>query len=780
YAPESFFDGTVKANVSTVMNADAYWAPENLLLGLDTSANTYPYKLVVSDGGMSNRLDGATGAAISNGGVPTGNFDTTLGWQTLPSESWTGYDTLHQGQAARTVLRLRKKDIQYAYPFRFNFALVAKYCDPKSATPGIFHRLPASPPDLLGGFGYRYPHGALDVSKLQFDGESGEFVGNETSSTTLRFHVRDWDARATETAGALASDPVATHVAAGASGTPLLEVSIPGVLGSTVQALPNTPVDDDSLYGGDAGQDSGAAGDGLFYEGVINKTGGEGGATVGIRKGLVRATDVSAVSEGNLVNLTYDLFPVTGTVPVPITYQWFQVTVGTPLTNVGWARGFPPEGQQVGQRTWVDPAGDVYTVGTYNAPTDFGGGVRTPVGLLDVALIKLRSDGAYLWDHTWGTANDDYCFGLTGDATGETVSVTSRFYTTLQLAPDAPVWTSPSENIYIGTFKANGSWSDGIEFGGINSDYARDLVRDDADNYYVVGDIASPYDFGGGTRTPVGGFDAFVASYDSAFAYRWDAIGTGMSTTESFGIALVPSGDVVACGIYALDSIDWGGGARAIVGNQDGYVVRLDGDTGAYVWDHAYGGPGIDQFEQIAGGTSDQVVVGGFFDGLADYGAGPMGVGGWRSGLLFSLDSAGMLLWTEDYNNPTYSNMRVNDVVFPDGGDIFLFGDTSISFSLGGIDVTLNGGADAFLGRVHPADGSGVWGVPIGDLGNEAGFGLSYGGPDGELYVSGTFQAYPDGTADLRPGPEVFKVSGAEGGTHNQWFVSKLEDTGDW
>ncbi|HYE77164.1 MAG TPA: hypothetical protein VEI97_04185, partial [bacterium] len=252
------------AETSLVANADGYSQPAGLLSNTGTSTNTFPFKLLV-DEALDPRTGTASGTPISNGGQAVGNYDVAIGgWQQAnigPShDGWTGYGVLHQGQTASNTLRLNLAALS-AGPVTLRTAIIANYNDPRGGANGRekrANRLPKSPADVFA-FTYRMPHGATDVEAVEFLGESGGFVTNQVSASTLRFRVRDWDARAVETTEAdLALDPIVTNVAPGESGPPALQVSIPDVLGpGAVELFDNATdlKDDDSAFGGDPEQD---------------------------------------------------------------------------------------------------------------------------------------------------------------------------------------------------------------------------------------------------------------------------------------------------------------------------------------------------------------------------------------------------------------------------------------------------------------------------------------------------------------------------------------------
>ena len=333
-------DNPVIANTAIADNADGYFRPAGLISDPGTTADTFPYKLLV-DEAIDNR------EGISNGGAGTGNYSAVDGWQRgnigSTNNGWTGYGVLHQGQSADNTIELDDSALS-AGPVAFDVVILATYNDPRGGTGAVQkrgNRLPANPADPLK-FGYREPHGAIDVERLTFEGESGGFLANTISASTLSFHVRDWDARAVETADAnLADDIVVTNVAQGESGVPALALSIPEVLGPgvTVNLDPATALkDDDSAFGGDPAPDSGGALDELFYTQTVGKS-VVGGQVPGTYTGLVRATDAGTNSSDWFFPLTADLAPVTTDLPEPITYQRVRVNLASPNQppSISWA-----------------------------------------------------------------------------------------------------------------------------------------------------------------------------------------------------------------------------------------------------------------------------------------------------------------------------------------------------------------------------------------------------------------------------------------------------------
>lgn len=323
-------DTPVIANVGLLDNADGYYRPAGLLTHLGGfTATAFPFQLTVNEA-LDNR-DG-----VSNGGQPTGNWATD-GWQQMTMgpdrNGWTGFDVLHQGQAATRTLAINRAALEGGQTLTFDAVLLAKYNDPRGGLTSIQkrgNRLPASPADVMK-FTYRYPHGAIDVSAIEFLGESGGLMANTISATTLSLRVRDWDALATETTFPdLAEDPDVSQVAVGEAGIPQVALSAPALLGVSgiVTFDPADLLDDDTAFGGDVAQDSGQAGDELFFQRVITNP-LTSGQNAGVVYGLVRARDVevSLDTTGWERPLQPDLTIVPSNLPEPVTYQRVAFTL---------------------------------------------------------------------------------------------------------------------------------------------------------------------------------------------------------------------------------------------------------------------------------------------------------------------------------------------------------------------------------------------------------------------------------------------------------------------
>lgn len=821
----TFFTDVV-ANTELVSNADAYYRPAGLL-SLSSSANTFPYRLLIDESGPDGNRVG-----IPNGGDPTGNFGAD-GWSraemgaTAPFDKWTGYGVLHQGQVASNTVSLNRAALAAAGSFSLDVAVLAKYNDPRfGATPAAkkANRLPAATPDALSSMAYRMPHGALDVQRVELLEDTGGFITDQISSSTLSFRVEDWDARATSSAETdLAEEADVTRVAAGEEGLPTLALCIPGVLGdaTVIDAWTTGDIlDDDTPYGGDAAADSGRPGDALVFSKMVTKT-VTSGQTSGFYTGMIRATDPeSLLADPNFViELDGTLTPLTSNVPEPVTYQAFLVTlqslnaaptatVDNPATTVVSGNGQltlvvsaynDPDGDPLQIRFDWNNDGDYLDTGEgyqnldgtppdsfvspifYNNPTLTPTATSVPWEVTDnIVLLPASGTATFTLGPNQapvvsglpavspGSAPAPATFSITAgtatatDPEGDTVS----YLVTASTAPAGPFPGAAGQAAFpisgVGPYPTNGV----VNF----TVYARDALHGNL--VPAQPDSASSWATLSGV---VGSIPGWV----------WTGISGSSATLEWVqGIAVGGSGNVyliVRCG----NGGDLGGGATTADGVAAEYLVKLD-PSGNYI--NSFKIDIVGGFEQTGGlalDASENVYVGGMWRGTGSFG-GPsrtnngtvssfnydVFVAKYNSSLTYQWDwfsSGDGSAILASVSNPEGRPLAVN----PATGDVFLTGQFTRNEEFGLGPVLNAGGAtastnDAFVVKLN-ASGVPQWNTSytMNSTTTEGGFAIAVDAA-GNVYNGGTYATGADfgggaRTSVLSASAYVTKLNGATG-----------------
>lgn len=402
-----------------------------------------------------------------------------------------------------------------------------------------------------------------------------------------------------------------------------------------------------------------------------------------------------------------------------------------------------------GSQVLTDAAGNIYMIGDFIGTVDFdprtdpGHVVTLTSAGVSGFVTKSTPAGNLVWARQIG-ANSVAGLRLGLDDLGD-VFVAGSFAGNATLGaltlanPDAT-----NNDVFVAKLDSNGTfvWAKSVGSAGQNDLLGAFGVRASTGDVVLGGSFSGTTDFDPGTavapRTPFGGVgttDAFVLVLDSTGAFNWVHTLTSTGNVEfragSVGggaVSFTSTGDVIASGTFDGTADFNPSGSPATVASSantsDIFVTRLDGN-GNLIWKQTFGGAGREEGGVSIVGSGDVIYVGGNFNGAVDFDPGP--------GTHWLADSG-----SENGAGP-----------FGSTGDAFLLklasdGSYLSAVSFGGSQPGLqqNGDGDAVTQLF--LDGNGA------------------------LYVAGQFNI----SADLDPGPGVFKVTGTR---HNALFVSRFD-----
>jgi len=209
--------------------------------------------------------------------------------------------------------------------------------------------------------------------------------------------------------------------------------------------------------------------------------------------------------------------------------------------------------------------GDIIVGGAFDATVNFGGGNRTPAGW-DGFVLRLASDGAYVWDAVIPSGGHDQVTALALDAGGD---------------------------VYAGGY-----------FTGTITNTPANLVTK-------------------------GGNDGFVARLTGSSGVRqWITGMGGASTDQVSSIAVSTAGHPVVAG-YFYDMADFGNGEVTSGGYEDIFIATYTNTTGAFADARRIGGGRKDAATVVSPGRDMNLYVGGQFLGSVDFGSAVLTSNGW-------------------------------------------------------------------------------------------------------------------------------------------------------
>jgi len=252
----------------------------------------------------------------------------------------------------------------------------------------------------------------------------------------------------------------------------------------------------------------------------------------------------------------------------------------------------------------------------------------TSAGSVDIALIKLTSDGEYVYSRVMGSTSHDRLHTVQYSTTDGFIYIAGKFTGNVDFDPSGSIDTKNSAgnyDAYLTKFNTDGTYVWTKTWGGTDRDTVNDMALDSNGNLYLAGVFRNTtinFDTTGGTdnHSSVGLDDAFLTKYNTDGTYAWTKTWGSTANDFSFNIRVSPSNDIYIVGSYQLTvDFDPSGGTNNITaaGSEDSYVSKFESD-GTYDLTYAWGGSLMDEVNAITFDSAGNYYIGGFFNGSID------------------------------------------------------------------------------------------------------------------------------------------------------------------
>ena len=265
--------------------------------------------------------------------------------------------------------------------------------------------------------------------------------------------------------------------------------------------------------------------------------------------------------------------------------------------NFVWAKNIGGSGGKAqGNGIAVDGSGNVYTTGYFSYTADFDPGEGT-YNLLapfvvqnsptDIFVLKLNSNGDFVWAKNIGANFNDKGNGITLDGTAN-VYVTGEFNGTADFDPGTEtsnLAANGNTDGFVLKLDASGNFKWAKNYGGSGIDVSTAITVDANGNVFTTGINSANADFDPGTAT-------FNILDQGAFVSKLDAGGNflsafGFTGAVINGIKTDVSGNIYTTGNFQGDvDLDPGTSAynlKATVGGADVFLSKLS-STGKFIW----------------------------------------------------------------------------------------------------------------------------------------------------------------------------------------------------
>lgn len=264
-----------------------------------------------------------------------------------------------------------------------------------------------------------------------------------------------------------------------------------------------------------------------------------------------------------------------------------------------------------------------------------------------------------------------------------------------------------------------------VQAGTTGTDSSEAIAIDAAGNLYIAGYTDGTFD----GSINAGGFDAFVAKYDSAGLMQWSRqLGTAQ-TDSAYAVAVDSSGNV-----YVGGSTDGN-----LSGNQPNagaslFITKYS-SAGSPLWIRQFHSDGTDFLRGLAADSSGVTAVG-YTSGVL---FAPF-AGGNSDLFVMKLDDTGGLVWGRQ--SGTASTDNAASVVLGPGGEVYVAG-----YTFGSLDGNASSGsADPFVSKYN-SSGVRQWTRQFGSAGGDFATRLTRDGA-GNVFVAGRTDGSLDGSAN--------------------------------
>lgn len=370
-----------------------------------------------------------------------------------------------------------------------------------------------------------------------------------------------------------------------------------------------------------------------------------GGAMDNFNLGIATDSQKNVYSVGHFMG-TVNFNPGAGTSNLTSTlsgpYYSFDISISKLDSNGNfvWAKKVGGIGDDSPTAVAVDNSGKVYITGYFNNTVDFdpGSGVFNlstsgPSGTPDIYVLKLDTDGSFLWAKSFTSVGHNTAEAIKTDAFGN-VYFTGTFSNTVDFDPNSGVMQltaagdSGLPDAFVTKLDSNGNLLWAKSFSGTNFDNGKSLTIDSSNNVIVTGTFNGTVDFDPSSNvhnlTSQGGFDVFVAKLDTAGNFLWAKNFGGLLADNVNNIVVDASNNIYATGFFTGSSNFNIGGDAVVLNatgdneNTDAFILKLNSD-GNFSWVKSIKGTKDQAGIAMAIDGLGNIYNGGYFTGTSNF-----------------------------------------------------------------------------------------------------------------------------------------------------------------
>ncbi len=435
-----------------------------------------------------------------------------------------------------------------------------------------------------------------------------------------------------------------------------------------------------------------------------------------------------------------------------------------------WAQQISGSGFQETRDMALDPAGNIFVIGTFEGTAAIGGVNVQSVGIFDVFFAKYNASGNLIWAKRIGGTGVDIGYGVALDAEGN-VYIAGNFTGTSDFDPSpgtTHLTSTGSFDAFLAKYDASGNLVWAHHMGGGAYEEARCIAVDEAaDNVVIAGIFNDKADFDPATPDTaylqaVAGSDIYFARYTLSGDFLWAKQVGGPGSERVLDVDIDGLGGVYLAGHFQ-ETVDFDPSdavsERSVAGDSDLFFAKYD-DAGDLIWARSAGGFFYEEANGIEVDGFGNVYIIGRYAETVDFDPGT----GFSEHTSLGINDVffakyapdGDLIWSKSIGGE--DNDLANCIEVDSLGNIYLSGQfiNTADFDPDAAamnNLTSSGDFDIFLAQ-YDASGQLVWAKNIGGVQVEESTAIALDAQRNVL-LTGFF----NGDADFDPGSETHALN---------------------
>lgn len=304
------------------------------------------------------------------------------------------------------------------------------------------------------------------------------------------------------------------------------------------------------------------------------------------------------------------------------------------LGNFIWGKSIGSTENEYPNSITIDKFANIYLTGIFGKTVDFDPGSGyyglSSVGRSDVFILKLNSNGDFVWAKRFGGTSYDYAYELTIDSFNNVYTV-GNFRRTVDFDPGAGTYNLTSsgmfpdyDNTFITKLNSNGGFIWAKQITGTNYNYGITITCDRNSDVIIGGIFYGSCDFDPGANIynlNSINYDNYILKLSSTGNFKWVKSFGGNGDDYIRSLKTDQLNNIFATGNFS-DTVKFntlaGIPLMISLGAEDIFLLKMT-SLGSIVWSKQIGGVGYDDAFSLAIDNQENIIIGGMFEGGVDF-----------------------------------------------------------------------------------------------------------------------------------------------------------------